>query len=387
MLLDLSRWASRYKYVRLSSANPESDGALYSKMSGFISSKRARTALIVAAVLIVAFLVLHSAPRLPPLTPSHISVKALEHVNWSRFAYVQYVTDAAYLCNSVMIFESLQRLGSKADRLMMYPIQWDPDGDSSESRLLAKARDEYGANLMPIHVQRSSGQETTWIESFTKLLAFNQTQYARVISLDSDATVLQPMDELFLLPPAPVAMPRAYWLDPKDHVLSSQLIVIQPSNFEFKRVMQQIEHHNSNEFDMEIVNNLYGESCIILPHRPYDLLTGEFRKPDHHAYLGSTEEAWDPEKILEEAKFLHFSDWPYPKPWINASEAQMDSRKPPCYKDEVTGAEDCRDQQFWMGFYEDFSLRRNKVCGKPYGRRLVKKDMTPRPPSPWEPIF
>lgn len=31
----------------------------------------------------------------------------------------------------------------------------------------------------------------TWAESYTKLLAFNQTQYARVLSLDSDATLFQ----------------------------------------------------------------------------------------------------------------------------------------------------------------------------------------------------
>ena len=31
----------------------------------------------------------------------------------------------------------------------------------------------------------------TWAESYTKLLAFNQTQYDRVLSLDSDSTVLQ----------------------------------------------------------------------------------------------------------------------------------------------------------------------------------------------------
>lgn len=31
----------------------------------------------------------------------------------------------------------------------------------------------------------------TWFESYTKLLAFGQTQYARVLVLDSDATLLQ----------------------------------------------------------------------------------------------------------------------------------------------------------------------------------------------------
>lgn len=110
--------------------------------------------------------------------------------DWSRFAYAQYVTDKNYLCNSLMIFEALQRLGSRAERLMMYPEQWSLESDSSESILLRKARDDYNVKLVPIHVQHFSG-EATWGDSFTKLLAFNQTQYERVISLDSDANVLQ----------------------------------------------------------------------------------------------------------------------------------------------------------------------------------------------------
>lgn len=158
------------------------------------------------------------------------------NVDWSRFAYVQYVTNTAYLCNSVMLFEILNRLQSKADRLMMYPSGFsvDSDSDSIESKLLRKARDEYKVKLMPIEVQNRPGSDrkctglalslflslcskkkkkkniapkgirrhsfhtftdtgilATWSESYTKLLAFNQTQYDRVLSLDSDSTVLQ----------------------------------------------------------------------------------------------------------------------------------------------------------------------------------------------------
>jgi len=123
----------------------------------------------------------------------------------------------------------------------------------------------------------------------------------------------QTMDELFLLPPCPVAMPRAYWLNPDDRILSSQVLLIQPSEFEFKRVMDGMEHAGSGDYDMEIVNKLYRDSALVLPHRPYDLLTGEFRSKNHGSYMGNSEEPWDPEKILKEAKFLHFSDWPIPK--------------------------------------------------------------------------
>lgn len=204
--------------------------------------------------------------------------------------------------------------------------------------------------------QLTVSDPATWADSFTKLLAFNQTQYERVLSLDSDSTVLQSMDELFLLPPCPVAMPRAYWLDKP--YLSSQLVLIQPSKEEFARVKNAIDTAPGSDFDMEIVNNLYGRDCMIIPHRRYDLLTGEFRsKGQHLSYLGNEYEQWDPEKMLQEAKFLHFSDWPMPKPWIEASSAATTKSQPACDKDEHDN-EDCRARDLWLQFYSDFKKRR-----------------------------
>lgn len=82
-------------------------------------------------------------------------------VNWSRFAYTQYVTNSHYLCNSVMLFESLHRLGSRADRVMMYPSHMLDNGAPETKRprdgdgqLLLKARDEYNVRLVPIEVHR-----------------------------------------------------------------------------------------------------------------------------------------------------------------------------------------------------------------------------------------
>jgi alpha-N-acetylglucosamine transferase len=118
------------------------------------------------------------------------------NVDWSKYAYIQYVTNSIYLCNSPMIFESLHRLGSKAERLMMYPEEWSIESESSNAQLLRKAMDKYNATLQPVHIQRLN-EDITWGESFTKLLAFNQTQYKRVVGLDSDANVLQVSAVLF----------------------------------------------------------------------------------------------------------------------------------------------------------------------------------------------
>jgi hypothetical protein len=152
----------------------DTDGTLAKpKMGDILRSKRVR---IVAGLTVVIFFIafLFYGPRkslidlehfrsgaggaaapasCPPQTPAN------SNVDWSRYAYVQYVTNTAYLCNSVMLFEILHRLGTKADKLMMYPASMHPDAssDSVESKLLLKAQNEYGVKLMPIQVQHRNG--------------------------------------------------------------------------------------------------------------------------------------------------------------------------------------------------------------------------------------
>ena len=144
--------------------------------------------------------------------------------NHSRYAYVQYATNSIYLCNALMLFESLHRLGSTANRLLLYPsYMTDSIGEvgskeagevtSDDGSILRRARDLYGVKLKGVEVISKDGMgvtrwlilsglerlmglttgaaELTWAESYTKLLAFNQTQYERVLALDSDATLLK----------------------------------------------------------------------------------------------------------------------------------------------------------------------------------------------------
>ncbi|KAK4506538.1 hypothetical protein PRZ48_000270 [Zasmidium cellare] len=252
-----------------------------------------------------------------------------------------------------MIFEALQRVGAKASKVMMYPEDWALNGDNNTAELLRLAQEDYGVQLSPIKVQHLVG-DATWAESFTKLLAFNQTQFRRVLSLDSDATVLGNMDELFLTPSSPVAMPRAYWLE--NTTFSSQLMLVEPSQFEFDRILDAFNTRTAKDFDMEIMNDLYGRDCMVFPHRKYDLITGEFREKEHHKYLGSKEAIWDPQKVLDEAKFVHFSDWPLPKPWLPHSESLERTWRPECH--ETEDGEDCRDRDVWKGLYVDFAQRR-----------------------------
>ncbi|KAK4459543.1 nucleotide-diphospho-sugar transferase [Cladorrhinum samala] len=361
-----------------------------------IQSRRLRPGALFAFVfLVILYTTVHhqdniiSAGGVPPTTPTTTTTTtdrpiasplpgdvSVQHhhdgADWSRFAYIQYVTNAHYLCNAVMMFESLHRLGSKADRVMLHPSDMSAD----DNQLLRKARDEYRVKLVPIIVHSKPTADTTWAESFTKLLAFNQTDYDRVLHLDSDAVLLQPMDELFLLPPCPVAMPRAYWLYPDVQILSSQLMLVQPSAAEFQRVMDRTSAGGADDYDMEIVNYLYKDSAMVLPHRPYDLLTRTFWEEKTRAkYLGNDWEEWDPVAAYNEAKFLHFSDWPVPKPWIQtaAADRTREETQPACVEGVNGKPENCAGRDLWNGFYEEFRTRRQHICesGNKYHSRSI----------------
>lgn len=128
-------------------------------------------------------------------------------------------------------------------------------------------------------------------------------------------------------------------------------MIIQPSKHEFERIQRAIEKAGYNVYDMEIINRLFRKDCVVLPHRRYALLTGEFRSKEHGLYLGNDNEAWDPQVAFMDAKFVHFSDHPLPKPW-EATQDEVDKAKPQCdiYKD----GENCRARDIWLDIYRDF---------------------------------
>ncbi|EPS29443.1 putative UDP-GlcNAc: N-acetylglucosaminyltransferase [Penicillium oxalicum 114-2] len=315
-----------------------------------------------------------------PVPLAHIHY---DEVDWSRYAYTQYATSETYLCNCVMVFEALHRLGSRADRLLFYPKEWDlvVDGGTDRiSQLLLLAKDEYNVQLVPVVIEGIKAEtggggevsESSWDTSTAKLYAFGVLQYDRVIHLDSDMMLLQPMDELFFLPSTTIAMPRAYWLLPETRTLSSLLAVIEPSYQEFTLLKDTIQpaifgqidlNLTYRRYDMEILNNRYGDSALVLPHRQYGLISGEFRTKDHRAFLGNDHEQWDPDHAIAQAKFVHFSDWPLPKPWVMWTREQLITHQPACDNGAGTSRESgCRNREIWKQLYEQFRRRRRDVC-------------------------
>lgn len=119
-----------------------------------------RTWVILGLIVLLLLWLRRERPKPPPI--SHVR---FDLVDWSRYAYTTYATSSPYLCNALMLFEALHRLGSRADRILFYPEEWSADmGDDSsrEGQMLRMAKQKFNVQLTPIDVQMiKSGKGTS----------------------------------------------------------------------------------------------------------------------------------------------------------------------------------------------------------------------------------
>lgn len=144
--------------------------------------------------------------------------KKKESIDWSTYAYVNYATDANYLCNTLIMFDSLRNLGTKAKLLLLVSRDLVESTSSPDyqqvDKMLNQLKRENGEQVVikPVDNIVKPTDRTQWSQSITKLLVFNQTEYERVIFLDNDATLNDNLDELFFLPDyIEFAAPVSYW--------------------------------------------------------------------------------------------------------------------------------------------------------------------------------
>lgn len=130
---------------------------------------------------------------------------------------------------------------------------------------------------------------------------------------------------------------------------------------EYRRVIRtMLTRSASSEFyDMEVINDLYAGNAMIIPN-DYWVVSGEFRRKTHQGYLDEGE-VWDANRILNETKVVHFSDWPRPKPWFPASDDILAKTTPACDTMPGSAHQDCSNRDAWLWLYKDFAERRG-VC-------------------------
>lgn len=271
--------------------------------------------------------------------------------------------------HQVINFYRLQRFGSEHEQVLIFPNEWT-EGDSKEAKAIKKIQTALPkVDLRPFGLLTTHKGDIAWAKSLTKFHAFNLTDYTRVLAFDSDSQVLNNMDHYFLAPMAALAVPRAYWLNDKDaavaeQVLGSHVMLLEPNEGRYDRIVD--EALSSGDFDMEVINHLFKDSVMILPHRRLALLTGEFRAKDHRSYLAPDEDDdWNAMAEGSRAYLVHFSDWPLPKPWRHHSDSEWEKVvRPECdeNEEEKDDRPKCADRVMWEGFYEDYDRDKAQYC-------------------------
>lgn len=144
--------------------------------------------------------------------------KNTKAVDWSQLAYVNYATNADYLCNTLIMFSALKRYGTQAKLMLLVSKDIVDPGSSNDvdrtktllSRISELDQEQVIVKFVDDIVKPMDTSQ--WSQSLTKLLVFNQTDFDRIIYLDNDAMLNDKLDELFFIPDyIKFAAPLTYW--------------------------------------------------------------------------------------------------------------------------------------------------------------------------------
>lgn len=211
--------------------------------------------------------------------------------------------------------------------------------------------------------------------------------------------------------------------------MSNMIMVIQPTDDLFQHVLRSFQFRTVDEFDLELLQNKIFPTrqtlqtqefnseelshrssftdrlseipeLLVLPHQRYGVLTSELNTAeDHISFMADTQDTpfalqtiphieghvpyYDihdkpaGDIIFGGAKYIHFSDSQFPKPWYKTSQGDAfmserlrcdqhpdwtadDGRVKPKGK-----SEECTAGDHWEWIYKRFAELRSEVCGMP----------------------
>lgn len=204
---------------------------------------------------------------LPQIVPPDFSV--------SQFAYVFYATQAEYACSVLVNIDRLKNLFNTTHRII---VLVKPD----LAPQYLPAFTAQNATVIPYEPPRLADFHVPYYQDvLLKLVAFRLHHYIpslkRVLVLDADQIILQSLDHVFDLPAVDLAAPRAYWLDGSG--FTSAFLLITLSDRLWNKIADALTDIAANVFDMDLVNNLFNKTLMVLPG-DYATLNSHFETND-----------------------------------------------------------------------------------------------------------
>lgn len=294
-------------------------------------------------------------------TPGSLPFHPQQSENGGPFAYVTFAKQPMHLCNAVMALASLHKLNTSHDRILLYPESWDsfqlPGRDKELVERLLALKENIGFTARPVQTFSRIQDDGRVIETFSRFIGLNLTEYSQILLLDPSSMIKGHMDELFGIK-AKIAAPRNDAND--ERKVSTSLISMMPSTDEVKRVTEMIDYKllDPYVYDALLLNGLYPDVQMLSP-QVYDLHTTEFAdavKPSRGA-------TWNAQEVYENAKMIRFTD-KLQKPWMEQIEEDFEHAKPACgnaTKNGLMGT--CDERRIWTEIYESFAEARREICG------------------------
>ncbi|RVD81315.1 uncharacterized protein DFL_009182 [Arthrobotrys flagrans] len=287
-----------------------------------------------------------------------------EKERYRTVGYVQLVDDFTSVCSAVLTFNDLDRVGSKASRILIYPESWDMQLEISESqqkeaqKTLAiqektlnnkrkqkntkkknkkknkkqeeatKPSHEEATNPLdppPLIHETSAADKSPQYhtarrllhlarikhsaillpmpdDTVTPLVLLNMTDYKRLLYLRHPAVIMKNMDEMLLhSPAAAVSAPRD-----RGGGLSSNFLMVAPEDGELEYVMKKGGVITKDFGGLgKVVERIYAATAMILPRWPYEIFTSDFfDSPVGNG--GNRASTWLPSKVLNEVYYIFF---------------------------------------------------------------------------------
>ena len=184
----------------------------------------------------------------------------------SSFAYVFYATQSDYACSVLVNIDRLQNLFNTRHRII---VLVRPDLGSS----YLTAFTHLNATVIPYSPPKLRDEQIGYYHDvLLKLAAFRLHHYIpslkRVLVLDSDQLILQSLDHVFDLPQVDVAAPRAYWGQGGGGGgtgFTSAFLLVTLSDRVWDRMSQELGTIKQNVFDMDLVNDMFKQTVLMLP--------------------------------------------------------------------------------------------------------------------------
>lgn len=252
------------------------------------------------------------------------------------------------MCNAIMHFAVLEDQESMAQRMILYPKEWDTHATGQKTlnprvetskRLLREATKRYKVMLQPVDplLKIREGESTFPLAGLLSLSAYNRIIYLPPSGLVLDTSGL---DHLFTLPMESNILGIS--AGPEDGIISPSIILLSPSKESFQASLSSIDPEKYDE------DAAMGKIPLVA-----DLPEDQVHVVAKTSGLRLEDDAFKATAFMDNTSYVHISDPDILGPEYDTPRQVIASAIPKAPE----------PKKAWQQVYETYRERRMDVCG------------------------